>query len=197
MFKHVLFSPRNLGKWSNLTSTFFKWVVQWFNHKLVDVPVFWPSNQQNQPKTSWIKICIVRLKYNKFPCKLSPPKTRLAETHVPRSKLPLFQELTHPPAVPGKRVWVGVGLLLLLLLLLLLMLMLMLLLLLHGVLLAQTRAARARAPNKPPNTDSFGARARAARARTYMERRFGSPQTKPKPWYIRCFCSKRENKNWT
>ena len=55
----------------------------------------------------------------------------------------------------------------------------------------------ARALNTPPNTDSFGARARAcaARARTCAERRFGSPQTKPKPWYLRCFCSKRENKN--
>ena len=31
-----------------------------------------------------------------------------------------------------------------------------------------------RAPNTAPNTDSFGARARAARARTYAERRFGS-----------------------
>ena len=46
------------------------------------------------------------------------------------------------------------------------------------------RRARARAPNKPPNPDSFG-------ARTYAERMFGSPQTKPKPWYLRCFCSKR------
>ena len=25
-FKHVLFSPRSLGKWSNLTSIFFRWV---------------------------------------------------------------------------------------------------------------------------------------------------------------------------
>ena len=49
-------------------------------------------------------------------------------------------------------------LLLLVLLLLLLLLMLLLLLLLHGVLLAHTRAARARAPNTPANTDSFGAR---------------------------------------
>ena len=34
-----------------------------------------------------------------------------------------------------------------------------------------------------------------ARAPTYAERMFGSPQTKPKPCYLRCFCSKRENKN--
>ena len=27
-FKYCLFSPRSLGKWSNLTSVFFKWVVQ-------------------------------------------------------------------------------------------------------------------------------------------------------------------------
>ena len=70
------------------------------------------------------------------------------------------QELTHPPAVPGKRVWVGVGWLLLLLLLLLL----------HGVLLTHTRAARARAPNTPPKTDSFGARARARRAPARMRK---------------------------
>ena len=27
-FKHFLFSPRSLGKWSNLTSIFLRWVVQ-------------------------------------------------------------------------------------------------------------------------------------------------------------------------
>ncbi len=79
MFTHFLFSPRNLGKWSNLTVAYFS--NGWFNHQLVDDPVFRPSNQQNtnrinQKKTCWIKMCIVRLKYNKFPCKLSPPKNK-------------------------------------------------------------------------------------------------------------------------
>ena len=59
------------------------------------------------------------------------------------------------------------------------------------------RRARARARQTSPQilTLLARARARAARTRTYAERIVGSPQTKPKPWYLRCFCSKRENKN--
>ena len=34
-FKHLLFSARNMGKWSNLTSIFLK--TGWFNHQLDDV----------------------------------------------------------------------------------------------------------------------------------------------------------------
>ena len=37
--------------------------------------------------------------------------------------------------------------------------------------------------------------AAAARREPAHMRKEGSPQTKPKPWYLRCFCSKRENKN--
>ena len=62
-------------------------------------------------------------------------------------------------------------LVLVLLLLLLLMLLLLLLLLLHGVLLAHTRAARARAKH---------ARKYWLIWRTYTEGRFGSPQTNQK-----------------
>ena len=50
-----------------------------------------------------------------------------------------------------------------------------------------THARRARAPNTPANTDSFGARARAARARTYTEGRFGSPQTNQKTMVFTMF----------
>ena len=53
-------------------------------------------------------------------------------------------------------------------------------------------ARRARARQTSPQILTLLARARAP---TYAERMFGSPQTKPKPWYLRCFCSKRENKN--
>ena len=58
------------------------------------------------------------------------------------------------------------------------------------------RRARARQTRPQKRTHLARARARAARARTYAERRFGSSQTKLKPCYLRCFCSKRENKNW-
>ena len=72
-------------------------------------------------------------------------------------------------------------LLLLLLVLLMLLLLLLLLLLLHGVLLAHTRAARARAPNTPANTDSFGARARARGARPHIYgREVREPTNEPK-----------------
>ena len=53
-FKYFLFSPRTLGKWSNLTSIFFKWVVQpptrhiyiytWNPNDLY----FWRSTPQNK-----------------------------------------------------------------------------------------------------------------------------------------------------
>ena len=69
---------------------------------------------------------------------------RIAEIHLQ------IQELTHPPAVPGKRVWVRCC---------------CCCCCCCTVFCWHTharRAPRARAPNTPPNTDSFGARARGA-----------------------------------
>ena len=54
---------------------------------------------------------------------------------------------------------------------------------------SHTRAPCARARQTRPQILTHLARARAARARTYAERRFGSPQTKRKQWYLRCFCN--------
>ena len=57
------------------------------------------------------------------------------------------------------------------------------------------RRARARAPNRPANTDSFGARARARRAPAHIRKGgSGAHKRTKKPWYLRCFCSKREDK---
>ena len=50
------------------------------------------------------------------------------------------------------------------------------------------------APNTPLKTDSKGARARAARNNNKQPERTGVHKQQ-KPWYLRCFCSKRESKN--
>ena len=56
-------------------------------------------------------------------------------------------------------------------------------------------APRARARQTHPQKLTQTARARARGASPHICGKNGSPQTQPKPWYLRCFCSKRESKN--